>query len=251
MRILSKFTDYYDGAQGLGTDASKVYVRETMENLVVTRDLPNTVRMLSKGLAIKAYEGPKVQCTVRGKVVLFAGKVYRGLHIVAGHGVAHGLPDTRWVPGVKRHVLEEAHVFEPGQALSLLAKYLPARTLDNSNWGHPVSLRKRVELELSQQGSGELFDFASNNRIAIALYVSSAEHRTEEKVLVVTNPVLRDIEFYKVFEAWAAYQELDMYWGGILAPESRPMAQIEDKYRVEQHGFDKLSFRKAPTKPKG
>jgi hypothetical protein len=39
-----------------------------------------------------------------------------------------------------------------------------------------------------------------------------------------------------------------MFLGAIAAPENKPPVEIEDKYRIAQHGFDRYSFRKAPTK---
>ena len=63
-----------------------------------------------------------------------------------------------------------------------------------------------------------------------------------------SNLPLKEVEFFKKFDPWQAYQELSMYIGGVIAPESKPMIKIEDKYKIMEHGFDKMSFRKAPTK---
>ncbi len=57
------------------------------------------------------------------------------------------------------------------------------------------------------------------------------------------NPRLKDYNFEVVKDAFTAFQEISMYLSNILI-EQKEIAEIEDKYRIEQHGFDKkLSFR--------
>ena len=57
--------------------------------------------------------------------------------------------------------------------------------------------------------------------------------------------VLKDVQFYKAIEPWRAYQELSMFLGNIAAPDRVPVV-VSDKDRLQQHGFDKWSFRKPP-----
>jgi len=37
-----------------------------------------------------------------------------------------------------------------------------------------------------------------------------------------------------------------MFMGGVLGSPEKEIVQIEDKYKITQHGFDKWSFRKEP-----
>lgn len=63
------------------------------------------------------------------------------------------------------------------------------------------------------------------------------------------HPILRDLEFYKVFDLYEACQAIEMFLTNILAPRDNPyIAPIPDKIKAESHGFDKFSFRKDPTK---
>jgi hypothetical protein len=58
------------------------------------------------------------------------------------------------------------------------------------------------------------------------------------------NPNLAELEFERVKDAHAAFQEISMYLANILV-EQKETAPVEDVYRIEQHGFDsKTSFRK-------
>lgn len=59
----------------------------------------------------------------------------------------------------------------------------------------------------------------------------------------VLNPRLKDIGFDRIKNPFDAFQEISMYLSNILV-EQKPVASVEDKYRIQQHGFDlKESFR--------
>ena len=59
----------------------------------------------------------------------------------------------------------------------------------------------------------------------------------------VVNPRLKDYQFDRIKDSNAAFQEISMYLANILV-EQKELPIIEDRYRVEQHGFDlKKSFR--------
>lgn len=67
---------------------------------------------------------------------------------------------------------------------------------------------------------------------------------------VILNGELKKFHFYKVFDAYSAYQELSM-WVDNLAYPGNVMIDIEDEYRIAAHGFDhKYAFRKEPSKKK-
>jgi len=62
----------------------------------------------------------------------------------------------------------------------------------------------------------------------------------------IINPLLKDYEFYKVFDTFQAFQEISMFMGGVLGNREKDIVVVEDKYKIAQHGFDKWSFRKMP-----
>jgi hypothetical protein len=64
------------------------------------------------------------------------------------------------------------------------------------------------------------------------------------------NPLLKDYEFYKVFDSFQAFQEISMFMGGVLGKGEKEIVEVQDKYKIAQHGFDKWSFRKMPENGK-
>lgn len=66
------------------------------------------------------------------------------------------------------------------------------------------------------------------------------------KNVLITNPPLRDWEFFKVLDPWTTYLELSMYVSGVLLSNVKPIPEIDDETLASAKGFDKWSFRKEP-----
>ena len=91
----------------------------------------------------------------------------------------------------------------------------------------------------SRSGESIETDFLINNKITNVML-------QEDKRLSI-NPQLSKVEFYKVFDVYSCYQELEMWMTGVLAYPQNMMIEVEDKIKVTKHGFDfKYGFRKRP-----
>ena len=75
-------------------------------------------------------------------------------------------------------------------------------------------------------------------------------HVKENKKKIIINPNLKEFKFYKVIDSFQAFQEIQMFIGGVLGSNENEMIEIADKYKIKKHGFDKWSFRKEPQKKK-
>lgn len=114
-------------------------------------------------------------------------------------------------------------------------------------WGKRNVKTKREELENWFESVDVDPEFLIANKVSIAYIVPS---RSDETMLII-NPCLSDIEFYKAMDSFSAYQELDMWISGTLAWPPNFMVTVPDKYRLENHGFDpKYGFRKRPGEGK-
>jgi len=256
MRICSQFRDYYDGAQAHGSDQSRIFLRETAVRELNPQapGLADWVRLGCVGAINGVHEredGSKL--VLRGVAVGFCGKAFKGLrvrHLPAG--VARGVSTEYQASGYEQ--FEERTFYDAHAATDYLESTLGKPLLEKkkTTWhdlGNPVAngtLRERVESLFASQGREVLMEWCLDEKVAIAMM--QARKAGEGAPQLVINPVLADLQFFKVLSPAEAYQELDMFWGGVLAPESRALTVIEDRYRIAQHGFDKHSFRKAPTR---
>jgi hypothetical protein len=65
---------------------------------------------------------------------------------------------------------------------------------------------------------------------------------------IVVNPILKDLDFFKVKDPYTAHQEVYQFVTGNLNQPENSMVKISDKDKISKHGFDKWSFRKMPSK---
>jgi hypothetical protein len=64
----------------------------------------------------------------------------------------------------------------------------------------------------------------------------------------VDQPVLKEVELFRVVPPHLMFQEIDQWIGGRLSRAGAPMAQVSDEVRMAKHGMDKTSFRRPPRK---
>jgi hypothetical protein len=94
----------------------------------------------------------------------------------------------------------------------------------------------------------DYLNFSIENKLVIAV-IDSSKRPDYGKQQIQLNCSLKEYEFYKVFDAYSAYQELSMFVDGQLAYPGNIVIEIDDKYKIESKGFDKKwSFRKRPSK---
>lgn len=59
---------------------------------------------------------------------------------------------------------------------------------------------------------------------------------------------LKDFNFFRACDAFQTHQIISQWRSGVLPSAGVQMVEINDIDRLTKHGFDKLSFRKMPTK---
>jgi hypothetical protein len=234
MRIVSPFKDYYDSAMALGHDAAVTFVRNETSMLypVPTEESARALNCLVpepscifETRSPFGADSPVKLCPVS---IAFCGKTYNGIRVLelgsAEHPVFYDKPSL-------------VAYLEKRKLFSILGNLEPRRS---NRWGRYQGASKL----LSQQGNTAHSAFLHAYRIAIMVWTPEPYNSP----ILSKNAKLADFQFFKVMDAYSAYQELDMYLSGILAENEQSMLTVADSVKVQQHGFDKYSFRKSPTK---
>ena len=240
MRIISRFNDYYDGVQSHGQDKTSVFKRQS-ESFVGdgNQPLPSHMAFLRDFLAGHLPNSIKVKTrtcrslTAEHGAVLFAGKLYPFAEVSA-------FPRSAEKPPVIDHVysLEALNAFFLSHGEDLDTKKVATYFRRD-----PKITRKNF---FDLRDSTQLLDKAIDFGVGILVHKRlDADHwKISESIEV--NACLANVNFARVVNAWQAYQELQMFFGNIAAPEP-PTLSITDKDRQQQHGFDEWSFRKLPS----
>ncbi len=64
------------------------------------------------------------------------------------------------------------------------------------------------------------------------------------KFNLIINPNLKDLEFYRIMDAYTTFQEIEMFISGVIGTETKKVIEITDKDKIIGKGFDyKTSFR--------
>lgn len=252
MRIVSKFSDYYDSVMGYGQDLTTTFVRKAEEvpkdsplvNVLSSRDQFNRVgHMASRHpVPVEKCKLPYKWMSAHTFRVYFCGKTYRGVRVCFDE------KKDFFAPSYKDHY---AYDFEDLSQF-LQTHGLLVKDICRGYFSREHEALKNLQFFLEKQGTDELMEQLIKHRVVIARYTDSrwnadgrywAEHWE-------TNGSLAEVKFFKVVDPYTAFQELDMYLSGVLGQQAREVVNISDKDRIHQRGFDDYSFRKLPQEKK-
>lgn len=219
MRIISDFKDYYDCGQQYGFDPKLIYNRK-IEHIDVEFNISGWFRHCSELV-----------------IIGFCGKLYPVILIKTRY---QNIPETCYSI---EDVDEFAHTY-------LSKKDLGEYYTDYFNRFsyNEFGCRKYYEYLFSKvKDFAPLHSLFIEHHTPIFSIIRSKKTSLTHGKFVYTlslNIKLKDFYFYRVFDSYSAYQELSMYYGGVLGGIKEVVPDVPDKLLVEAKGFDKYSFRK-------
>lgn len=235
MLIISKFHDYYDTASGLGIDKTIQYKR-TEEKFVKQNLELNISRIYQDGKTLyqsKTYPETYYELIIVG----FCGKTYVGYEILTvtkpKYNTFNPVEEITYLYG------EEAMDF-------VLSKHNLKKDKEVKNHINELLFKYH-----NKPNFNELF-FKYNTPIFVMKDIEGYNWWSNGKATatqITYNAKLKNYEFVKVFDPFTAFQEIQMYVGGVLGGTEKDITVIAEKYRKSQQGMDKWSFRN-PDPPK-
>lgn len=228
MYIISKkdSKDYYDGVAGtVGIDKTIVYERHPIEfNIRETNNIPDVFKYKRTYDWKNPFRLLNHIRTIRSEydygyfIVGFCGKSYIGFKQIKKSKQLLNNNKLEYVPEsvfITYDLNEFINVYEKTQK----------RELGDDVVNYYNDIKNINALEINRQYNTPIWIY--------------------EKEHFYVNPKLSDFDFYKVFDAFTAFQEISMFIGGVLGNKEKDVIQVSDKNKIEQHGFDyKWSFRK-------
>ena len=237
MYIISKNKDYYDGVVGtVGMDKTIVYERQTQE-ITENKEMPKAFRVKRYSwsdnnsflnlcrLDIDREKSSKYD-DVDGFIVGFCGKLYLGWQLY------YKTEEWNEEYGRKEEVTKTDIIY----GYDNVKDYLKG-----SYW------RSNVEDDLQYFERYNPIQIFRELNTPVFVY-DDYRGRPRREAQFIVNPILKEWEFYKVVDAFTAFTELQMFISGVLGTGEKEIIEVEDKYKIGQHGFDKWSFRREPSK---
>lgn len=239
MYIISKNKDYYDGVVGTtGVDKTIVYERTT----VIEEDphkfiQPFTARKSwnrkdktpfnSFQSGYPTERKSKYQAN-SGFIVGFCGKLYIGWKFY-----------REFEDGFYNTEMETLITYD----LEFVKKHVVQKSWDGDFINNIDYILGYDPIDIFRKVNSPIFIFDTD-------YDRKFIQRYRRNDVFITNPTLKDYEFYKVMDSYTAFQEIQMFIGGVLGIGEREMIEVEDKYKIAQHGFNKNSFRRSKSNGK-
>jgi len=225
VRIISNFHDYYDVAQGLGQDRSLIYFRTPQEDHKSRWPFP-VCHAISR-----RYDYDRA-VYIAEFIIGFCGRIYPMLHLKTVSSSAEVKKYCYKIEDVDRFV--GSH-FAKGRRELYWSK---ARGRSyGRNYGRRREIFIRYFTECTEQMDGHKKLFVDNGAPLFVAQLTMVGQK------IVYNSSLKEVEFYRIFSPYVAFQEISMYLGGIAQPE-RSVPKVSDADLAAAKGFDKWSFRK-------
>jgi hypothetical protein len=168
--------------------------------------------------------------------IVFAGKIYGGIEFKYPHQFS--------TPG---NIELSAFLYTYDSFVEFVTQFgieidkMTSRRIFDDNCSISVSEKIKKHFEVI-----DVLQECATKKIVLG-HIKRTDYHSYE---VSLNCSLKEYQFYKVLDPFTAFQELAMFVDGYLAFPGNEMIEILDKYKIESHGFDKMSFRKHPTKKK-
>ena len=220
MRIISKYSDYYDSASGMGVDMSTVLVRKPKGVPFNNKDVFSTkeIEFLQNVLSYKTSD---TKYSYKGNILFFCGRFYP---FIIKDGVSLGG--------------KEEYIFSKERIKEIFNKN--GEAFWRPNYTH-------FEYFFNLKDINPFLYFKVPYFIITGMK-NDYFHGKGIKSHVEIFPILRDLQFYKEKDPFTAFQEISMFINNELANSmNKETCEISDKCRMEAKGFDNKSFKK----PKG
>jgi len=249
MKIISKFQDYYDQHKCFSHCSDDfTYIRKTQEI-----EIPRIHSSM-----FFEYSGEHYKNHIKQFIIGFCGNYYLGYksfnpnkHYLLSENQYEDIKydtsifaDNLLKKSLKIHKSKLHYNSELKKVIK--AKTVKAKLLGVSEYWRKVNTEHFNECKRRL----EKLDLFTKYNTPTFICTHDTYQRSGILTNITINPILGDYKFFRAVEPHIAYQEIEMFLGNELMPRDNPDQITDSLVLAKNHGFNKYSFRKAPTKHK-
>ncbi len=253
MYIISKHKDYYDGAVGMGIDKTIVYERKfeamsTPTNILEKIKEDDGWGSSASFVSSNAYGTPeKNKYDTYLIVVGFCGKLYPAIKTLTMKKFKGDWEETKIVDIMYDH--DEIKTFLDKHQTKGYFWDKKSKT-DAQKFDEYVQRLNAIDVAVwHREVDSPIFVWGYPPVESVNSWEMKFGFETNKSYNFFVNPILKDYKFAKVFDPYTAFQEVQMYVSGVLGV-NRDGTEFPatEKQKVKQHGMDKWTFRRPPSK---
>lgn len=244
MKIDSDFKDYYDIGISYGIDPKCVYKRKekelSEEDIKTFSILPYVLRPLDSSRRNKNYftlrDKKDNQVFFDKNVILFCGEIYTFL--TAPYMFSKN--ETKYLHTYKafQDFCNEHEIKESGK------KYYQYYADDNMN-----KIQRFYEKKYDKPSTSRyLEDVVMPSKDKLIEIHRKLNTPIIDVINCVSNPCLRNFGFASQVDPYTAFQEINMFITNVFGVGEPDTIEIDEKYKIEKHGFDKKTSFRHPVK---
>lgn len=244
MKIISKFSDYYDSGIAYGIDEKLRFNRKQML-------VDETLRIFSPHVINKRKKGKDLRAVLHFKLLGFCGQIYPLAHVVIENVTQKNKQPVY-------HKRAESYIYNYQQLENFMVEHITSLAeISNyklfsgyfySRYAWSLDLRLKEFFERNYHEAKLFFTKYQVPYFLLEEFVEKKRNGYDQACFKNTLlPILKDLKFVQVKAPIEAFQEISMFLGNLNAQEDNTV-QIEDKYLAKSKGFDCYSFKKEPEK---
>ena len=247
MYIISKYKDYYDGAVGMGIDKTIVYERKIREE-DCPKELSETLNRYGGQFSFAKLAFPKnVEYTTKFIHVGFCGKIYVGIQVHKKIADKYSYDDKTEIEVLWDHDIIRKKLNSKVDQSKYFWYRNKKSDLENFN-NYVAKLEAYDATKWFREFHTPIFALTSPPVDDTYWWRQEFGFKNDDSKLYI-NPRLKDYQFAKVFDPYTAFQEVQMYVSGVLGVnKDGTEIPATEKQKVAQHGMNKWSFRRPPSK---
>lgn len=231
MKIKSDFRDYYDAVQKEGQNQEFVYLRYEQKTVSpgISSLLRNYINYHNSAFYKKTH------------AIIFCGKLYHVLEIFNASGTEKAICYS--FDDVDKFVEEHTKPKEYELWANPVRRYRDSNKFSNLK-REIQNFYQSSEKDIKSSVTKKYLDQV---KAPIVLIYNRKNPLNEQEHVTIENARINHLEFFRIFDAYSAYQEISMWLGNQASPE-KEIPKLDDKTMSEIKGFDKWSFRKESKK---
>lgn len=255
MRIISKFTDYYDSIQSVGYDPTLVYDRTARidnanaiiagDQFILERQLKNMGIWFSNSNTLRTGLLYISEFSLQiGNNTQHVGQLDQGILFFCGKSY----PFIKTTRGDYFFTVDSLYDYFAEHTWKENSYFKSTRWIMQTlvNCGDSLRQRNFKSLEVYFNSTCDLTDFS--RYLNLPIFSFECNDIRKRIVNLLTEIQLRKMNFSKMVDPYTAYQEIAMYISNDLAKEESGNAITDNVVLRDSKGFDKHSFKKGPTK---